>query len=223
MWSDRPTSEADAVIEPFIYREMASPANDCVPDALAVVEAQQPPASGLLTEQEAQARAQREYARGLSEGESRAQSAYAQSLVQAQTLAGSMASAFERERGSFFLRAEGEVVRLALAIARKILHREAQMDPLVLAGVARVALEQIAGGTIVRLVVHPSQVAAWQEFFSGQSGLDLKLEWMGDASLDPSQCRIESSVGSTSLSLEDQLSEIEQGFFDLLADKAERA
>ncbi len=34
------------------------------------------------------------------------------------------------------------MVRLALAIARKVLHREAQMDPLLLAGVVRVALDR---------------------------------------------------------------------------------
>jgi flagellar biosynthesis/type III secretory pathway protein FliH len=42
---------------------------------------------------------------------------------------------------------------------------------------------------------------------------------MGDAQLDSSQCRVETAVGSTNLSLEDQLGEIEQGFFDLLAEK----
>lgn len=218
MWSDNDEKQIGTLIEAFVYRQTG--------DELAANAdlAFQPPELGAkappgVSEVEVQTRERRGYERGRQEGEAQAQVVYAQSLVQAQALAASMAAEFERERGGFFRRVESEVVRLALAIARKILHREAQMDPLLLAGVARVALEQIAEGAVVRMRVHPQQIKSWQEFFSVQSGLNLKIEWMGDSLLDPSQCRVETTVGSTSLSLEDQLGEIEQGFFDLLAEK----
>ena len=48
-------------------------------------------------------------------------------------------------------------MQLALSIARKILHREAQLDPLLLAGIVRVALEKIDGATEVVLRVHPQK------------------------------------------------------------------
>jgi flagellar assembly protein FliH len=219
MWSDREDKKIGTLVEPFVYRQTGEePEGEATQEAAApkAPEPVKPPPG--ITEAEAQARERRAFELGHQEGGAQAQS-YAQSLVQAQTLAASMAAEFERERAGFFRRLEGEVVRLALAIARKILHREAQMDPLLLAGVARVALEQVAAGTVVRLRVHPNQIESWRDFFSTQSGLNLKLEWMGDPQLDPSQCRVETSVGSTSLSLEDQLAEIEQGFFDLLAEK----
>ncbi len=69
---------------------------------------------------------------------------------------------FARERETYFQRVEAEVVGLAVAIARKILHREAQVDPLLLAGVVRVGLDNVAAGTRVRLRVHPDQIQAWQ-------------------------------------------------------------
>ncbi len=47
------------------------------------------------------------------------------------------------------------MVRLALAIARKVLHREAQLDPLLLAGVVRVALDQMQAGSRVLLRTSP--------------------------------------------------------------------
>src|ERR1035441_8324740 len=50
---------------------------------------------------------------------------------------------FARERVTYFQRVEGEEVALAVAIARKILHREAQVDPLLLAGVVRVGLDNV--------------------------------------------------------------------------------
>ena len=214
-------------IEPFVYRDTVEP------------EAGAPRTDGLLSteptpaqpapslEADARVRERRAMAQGmeagLRDGEARAnagaQQRYAQALVQAQALAASMAAEFERERASFFKRVEGEVVRLALSISRKIIHRESQLDLLLLAGVARVQLEHIASGSVVRLCVNPAQIDVWREFFSVQSGLHLKLEWMGDSSLDLSQCRLETSVGVTSISLEDQLNEISKGFFDLLAEQ----
>ena len=53
------------------------------------------------------------------------------------------------------------MVRLALSIARKILHREAQMDPLLLAGVVRVALDQMQAGTRVLLRTSPASARTW--------------------------------------------------------------
>jgi len=44
-------------------------------------------------------------------------------------------------------------------------------------------------------------------------------ELIGDASLEPGRCLLETELGSTDLTLETQLKEIEQGFFDLLAQR----
>ena len=39
---------------------------------------------------------------------------------------------------------------------------------------------------------------------------------MGDSALPHGECSLETEVGSTQISLDTQLKEIEQGFFDLL-------
>ncbi len=129
---------------------------------------------------------------------------------------------FTRERETYFHRVEAEVVGLAVAIARKILHREAQVDPLLLAGVVRVGLDNVAAGTHVRLRVHPDQIQAWQSFFSQQPDLKSLPELIGDATLGLGHCLLETELGSTDLTLETQLKEIEQGFFDLLAQKPQK-
>jgi flagellar assembly protein FliH len=129
---------------------------------------------------------------------------------------------FTRERESYFHRVEAEVVGLAVAIARKILHREAQVDPLLLAGVVRVGLDNVAAGTHVRLRVHPDQIHAWRDFFSQQPDLKSLPELIGDGSLGLGHCLLETELGSTDLTLETQLKEIEQGFFDLLAQTPKR-
>ncbi len=48
------------------------------------------------------------------------------------------------ERDQYLHKVEHEVVKLALAVAARILRREAQMDPLLLTGAVRVALGQLS-------------------------------------------------------------------------------
>jgi flagellar assembly protein FliH len=157
----------------------------------------------------------RGYERGLYEGESRAKTAYEARLVGAQESIRKAVEAFRTEREEYFNRIEPEVVQLALAIARKILHRESQIDPLLLTGLVHVALEKLDAGTRVRLKVQPADAALWNEFFA-RSGGDRIPELSGDPSLQHGECILETDVGTTQISLETQLKEIEQGFFDLL-------
>ena len=126
---------------------------------------------------------------------------------------------FLQERENYFHHVESEVVMLALAIVRKILRREAQVDPLLLSGLVRVALEKMGATQSVKLRVNPSQVAAWQEHFFQHDEMPLAPEVSGDSSLEQYQCRLETEMGVTDLSLEMQLKEIEKGLFDLLAQR----
>jgi flagellar assembly protein FliH len=126
---------------------------------------------------------------------------------------------FSAAREEYFRRVEGEVVSLALAIVRKILHREAQIDPLLMTGLVRVALERIGASQTLHLRVHPEQVHAWQDYFAHQVDLPHAPELIGDATLEHNQCRLESEMGTTDIHLESQLKEIEQGLFDLMSQK----
>ncbi len=156
------------------------------------------------------------YDRGLKEGEVRARAAYEQELAAAKAGIAATIEKFKTERQSYFSRIEPEVVQLALAIARKILHREAQMEPLLLAGMVHVALEKIDTGTRVRLWANPLDIHFWNEHFSQPGGLKPAPELIGDPALKRGECTLETEVGSTQISLDTQLKEIEQGFFDLL-------
>jgi flagellar assembly protein FliH len=128
---------------------------------------------------------------------------------------------FTVERQSYYRRVEGEVVQLALAIARKILHREVQIDPQALAGVVRVTLEKLDSGTKVNLRVHPPEAADWRHYFACRmdDGPTSAPEVHEDAAIPAGECRIETSLGSTEIGLESQLKEIETGLLDLLAER----
>jgi flagellar assembly protein FliH len=126
---------------------------------------------------------------------------------------------FALERQNYYRRIEGEVVELALAIARKILHREVQIDPNALAGIVRVTLEKLDSGTKVNLRVHPKEAPDWRHYFACQTEDVPAPEVHEDPAMAPGECRIETSLGSTEVGLESQLKEIETGLLDLLAER----
>jgi flagellar assembly protein FliH len=126
---------------------------------------------------------------------------------------------FTLERQDYYRRIEGEVVELALAIARKILHREVQIDPQALAGIVRVTLEKLDIGTKIKLHVQPQEAAAWRHYFACQVGDVPAPEIQEDPALAVGECRIETSLGSTEVGLQSQLKEIETGLLDLLAER----
>jgi flagellar assembly protein FliH len=125
-----------------------------------------------------------------------------------------LTQSFAEERGRYFHRLEQETVRLALAIAARILRREAQMDALLLTGAVRVALGQLAQSTSVRLHVPAQDQPLWQEALARMPGLALRPAVIGEPDMQLGECRMETELGSVDLGLSPQLKEIERGFFD---------
>ncbi len=128
-------------------------------------------------------------------------------------------SAWVTERNAYFARAEGELVKLALAVATRILHREANMDPLLLRGAVRVALSQLQEGTTATMQVPEPDLPAWQAWQEKSEDARLSMTVVGDSSLHTGDCRIELAAGSVDLGVQAQMAEIERGFFDLLAQR----
>jgi flagellar assembly protein FliH len=125
---------------------------------------------------------------------------------------------FQIERKDYFARVESDVVHLALAIAAKILHREAQVDTMLIAGLVRVAVDKLHDGSTVSIRVNPSEIDKWKSYFATPSHNSIVLV-IGDDHLALKDCILETDLGSASFSIEAQLKEIEQGFFDLLAQR----
>lgn len=130
-------------------------------------------------------------------------------------------SGFAAERDAYYHRMESEVVRLAISIARRVLRRETQVDALALAGVVRVALEKLAHGASVKLQVPATQAKQWRTAVAQLSDLNLAISVEGDSSLSGARCVIVTEMGSTDVSVDAQLEEIERGFCDLLSQRPE--
>ena len=118
------------------------------------------------------------------------------------------------ERDQYLHKVEYEVVKLALAVAARILRREAQMDPLLLTGAVRVALGQLSATTQVRLRVPQAELDLWTEAIALLPNLALKPTVVGGEGMRLGDCKIEAELGSVDLGIRAQLGEIEKGFFD---------
>jgi flagellar biosynthesis/type III secretory pathway protein FliH len=124
--------------------------------------------------------------------------------------AAKFANQFAIERDRFLQLAEKEVVRLALAIAERVLRREAQMDPLFLIGAVRVALGHLAENLHVSLRVPPAEADLWKETLSHVPNLKVRPEVIPDLTMHTGECRIESEMGSADLGLPAQLRTIQR-------------
>jgi len=203
-------------VQPFAYGEaFERPGQPNFPRAERRMPGQggsEPSAAKLAAEREAQVR---ELGRQQGLGECRTK--FEEQLAKERGVLAQALADFARDRAAYYQKIEEECVRLALSIARKVLHREAQVDPLLLMGIVRVALEKIEGATGVALLVHPQQAEDWRRYLASRLAPADLPEIVEDPSIGLEQCRLRTSMGSSELSLELQLKEIEQGMMDLLA------
>ncbi len=155
---------------------------------------------------------------GLREGRQREREEQAAGLKAADQRrmqqAAELGSSFAQARAQYLSAIEPEVVKLALAVAARILRREAQMDPLLLTGAVRVALGQLAASTNVLLKVPPEDFEFWQETMAHLPHRVEKPTIVAGEGMKLGDCRVETTVGSVDLGLRAQLAEIERGFFD---------
>jgi flagellar assembly protein FliH len=133
--------------------------------------------------------------------------------------AGALVESFSQTQESYLHQLEQEAVKLALAIAARILRREAREDPLLLTGAVRVALGQLSASTTVRLRVPAQDQPMWEEALARMPGLALRPRVIGEPGMELGDCQMETELGSADLGLWPQLKAIERGFFERPGDR----
>jgi len=111
--------------------------------------------------------------------------------------------------------AEGDLLRLATAIARRVLRREIAMDPDAMHGLILGALEKLQSQEISRVRVHPTH-AAMVSACLRQMAAGSPVEVVPDPSRQPGSVIFETQRGNLDASVESQLREIERGLADRL-------
>lgn len=174
-----------------------------------------------LAELEAQAAAREAQARraGFEEGEAAArrslEEAYREALQRAARATAELAGLRRRLRQQ----AEEDLVRLAVAIARRIVRRELSTDPQALLGLVKAALERVDAREVLRLRVHPEDARTIESSFA-DLGVPERIEVLADRRLERGALVIETERGELDGSVETQLAEIERGLADLIRRQA---
>ncbi len=211
-----------APVRTLVYLDMASrPAPAAAASQPQLEQAEEQEASHRraeveLSHEEFAKRIQQERVDAVELTEQRLRSEYEQKLEAGRAPIAAAISAFETQRDQYYASVEAEIVQLALAIAAKILHREAQVDPMLVATLVRMAVEKLREGSSVTLRVGAGQLSRWKQCFAGRTnGAQVRI--LEDAALSDHDCLVETELGVANFGLDTQLKEVEQGFFDLMA------
>lgn len=111
--------------------------------------------------------------------------------------------------------AESDLLKLAIAVARRVIHRELTLDPGSIEGLIRVALEKLESRELCRVRVHPDQEPVIRTLLARFSAAPVEL--IPDPALQCGDVLFETSHGTLDGSIEAQLQEIERGFADRLS------
>ena len=214
------STAAPPAVSPFPYAEVPAGARRFMPGRVGPAEAA---ASGNDNGEDAGSREAQIRELGRQSGLAEGRQSFDEHLARERSTVASAVTQFAQERAAYYAKVEAEVVQLALAVARKILHREAQLDPLLLAAIVRVVLEKMEGATQVTLLVHPQQAQDWRRYLALHMEPGDLPEMVEDPAMAPDGCVLRTSMGTAQLGIEVQLKEIERGLMDLLAARPEAA
>jgi flagellar assembly protein FliH len=119
-------------------------------------------------------------------------------------------------RGQILRDSERDLLKLALEIARRVVHRELRVEPEAVDALLRYALEKAREQEVHRLRVHPGQEALVRTALERLGHPEVEVA--GDPSLEVGAAIFATDRGNLDASIATQFREIEQG----LADRFER-
>jgi flagellar assembly protein FliH len=110
-------------------------------------------------------------------------------------------------RATMIRQTERQMVELALAVARRIIHREVSLDRDLLIAMARVALDRLGEATKLTVKLHPEDFAATNAArVSKVMGTCATL--VEDPRLERGACLVESDLGTIDVSVDAQIEEV---------------
>ncbi len=119
-------------------------------------------------------------------------------------------------RARFRRESEPELLKLSMAVAKKILRREVSVDPFALLGVLKAALESINQAELLQVRLHPTDSETLKARIE-EMELPASVAVLGDPAIARGEIRVETKRGTVEAGIQAQLAEIENGFADRTA------
>jgi flagellar assembly protein FliH len=219
---ENPSQSMIPVVEAFLYQDTvgvgtASELRAASSREAGEEKAAQADKTARVSQEEMSSIVAKAAAEGIAQGERQAAARLEKDLEQERKRVADTIIEFQRQRTDYFAKVEIELVHLALAIAAKILHRESQVDRMVVAGLVKAMIERLQQKTKIIVRIRPEDAESWRHYFRD----NVNVQVLEDFALEPKACLLETELGIADLGLDAQLKEVEQGFFDLLAQRPE--
>lgn len=175
-----------------------------------------PPSSGANRQgADAEQRVRQAHQQGYDEGLAAGRQALAGQIEALQTKLARSIEEITGVRPRCRHEAEQDTVALALAVARRILHRELTVSPDALLGLVKAALAKMDAREVNQVRVSRQDAPMVLSFFE-KMGVPQRVEVVADPGLAPGSVVLESDRGTLDASVDTQLDEIERGFADLV-------
>ncbi len=218
--SSRVLSTAEqAVVTPITWRAAAfglAPKTKAKPIEMNQASSEQPASEQDRNGQMERDRSEQEaYHRGFTEGKNVGREQAGGELQPVLDQLGRSLATLSSLRSRIRGEAESDLLKLAISIARRVLHRELTLDPESMEGLIRVALDKLQARELSRVRVHPDQEQAIRKSLERFSNSQ-KVEVIADPSLQCGDVLFETAHGNLDASIESQLREIERGLADRL-------
>lgn len=120
-----------------------------------------------------------------------------------------------RLRSTLYSQIEQQVVKLALAVSKKIVHREIRVDPDIIQTLVRVALNHASEKSNVVIHLNPidyNYLIERRQELSQTEGRDIAL--VADKSIERGGCLIQTDCGDIDARIEEEFREVERVFFE---------
>jgi flagellar assembly protein FliH len=153
--------------------------------------------------------------RAYQEGETAAKAALAETTNAANAELSRTVASLAQLRSTIYKDAQADLLRLSIAIARRILHRELAVSPEILQGIVTVVLDKLDRQEVHRVRVHPTMAARLDQDLKKLSQ-QKPIQVTPDPTLPPGGCIFETGRGNVDASIDSQLNEIERGLADRL-------
>jgi flagellar assembly protein FliH len=207
-----PNVEVDIAL-PRLEKQMAKPAKPpAVKPKTDVVQAEPDPSQVDLAQVEKTA-----YENGFVQGERAGMEIAGKKVEAAMRRYGEAILEMGKLKGEIYRQAERDVVKLALEVAKKIVHREVQVDKEIIQTLVKVALSHVAEKSAVTVHLHPvdcNYILEHKSELSQGEGHAREIVLLADKSIERGGCLIQTECGDVDARIEEEFREVERGFFE---------
>jgi flagellar assembly protein FliH len=190
----------DGTVNPLLSAAPSAGAPAAVPEETALIDLAEQKARLATLERDA-------FAKGYEQGERSGAEAAAQRGEAILRRLTQTVEELTTLRAQMIHQTERQMVQLALAIARRIVHREVSLDQDLLVAMARVALDRLGESAQVTIRLHPEEYEATGAARVAQLTA-ANVTVVADARIPRGGCRVESNLGALDAGVDAQLQEI---------------